>query len=201
MKKKRDSQEIRKFVARDLRHRAQSTLKTKRFELATNGFRLEEFKDSIGVFDNVDLGYYPDKNDEIVAHFNRLQMSNVNIPLKRDGLEMVDVHQEKNLDKEQIYEHCPYASYRKIVQDRIYPCCVIFGQGVRQNIDLNEISVAFDGNWREHISGIDIEQHCRRCFIDVKATLRKGRRRRPRRLEQWRVFFRDCWFCRNGIPI
>jgi hypothetical protein len=143
-----------------------------RYELATNGFRLEQFKDAVGVFDNVDLGYYPGKNDAIVERFRQFRIANVNIPLKRDGVEMVDVHQEKNLNKEEVYDNCAYAGYRKIVQGRIYPCCVIFGQAMRQNIDLNEISVSFDSDWRENLAKIDIEDHCRRCFIDVKAPMR-----------------------------
>ena len=152
-------------ICRNLRR----LLPANRYELATNGFRLEQFRDCIGVFDNIDLASYPGRNDEIVEHFRRLQWANVNIPLKRDGMEMMDVYQEKNGGKENVYDNCAYAGYRKVIQDRIYPCCIIFGQAMRQNIDLDEISVAFDANWRENLAEIDIEQHCGRCFIDVKA--------------------------------
>ena len=88
---------------------------------------------------------------------------------KRDAIEMVDVNEENNLGKHRIYDNCPYAGYRKIVQDRIYPCCVIFGQATRRDIDLGEISVPFDDNWRENLRKIDIEEHCRHCFVDVDA--------------------------------
>ena len=154
---------------RDICRRLRTFFKADRFELATNGFRLEQHLDVIGVFDKIDLGYYPGRNDDIVRRFEQLRIPNVSLVTKRDDIEMVDVHKQNNLDKDGIYSHCPYSTYRKIVQDRIYPCCVIFGQAIRNNIDLDSVSGPFDRDWKRNLERIDIEPHCRHCWVDVDA--------------------------------
>lgn len=80
---------------------------------------------------------------------------------------MIDIYKEKNLHKKNIYKYCRYARVKKIVDLRIYPCCVIFGQSVRKNIDINKISVYIDKNWRQNLAKIDIDTYCKTCFVDV----------------------------------
>ena len=67
----------------------------------------------------------------------------------------------------------PVSNVKKVVQDRIYQCCIIFGQSIRQAFDREEISVSLNDTRRENLQGIDIERHCRRCFIDVDAPQRR----------------------------
>ncbi|MFH1401625.1 MAG: radical SAM protein [Parcubacteria group bacterium] len=141
------------------------------YYLATNGFWLEKFINQIKVFNIIELSHYPGKNDEIFEKLAKLKIPNLAAIRKKEYQEIMDVYQENNLNKTDIYKRCPYKEIQ-IVQDRIYTCCNIFGQAMRQNIDLDKISVLFDENWRQNLSKIDIEPYCQRCFIDVPGPAR-----------------------------
>ncbi|MDD2731835.1 MAG: radical SAM protein [Candidatus Pacebacteria bacterium] len=139
----------------------------KSYYLATNGFKLENFLDEIKVFDTIELSQYPGKNDEVFDKIAEMNLSNVIPVRKEDYTELEDIYRENNLNKKNIYNRCIYKEVTHIVGGRIYPCCNIFGQAMRQNIDLNNISVLADENWRENLKKIDIETYCRRCFVKV----------------------------------
>lgn len=142
----------------------------KSYYLATNGFQLEKFIDNIKIFNIIELSNYPSHNDKV---YNRLaamknQIPNLVTRKKNEYEEIIDVYREANLNKKNIFGRCLYTENIKIVQDRIYPCCNIFGQAMRQNIALDKISVPLDENWRENLEKINIEPYCRRCFVDVQ---------------------------------
>ena len=82
---------------------------------------------------------------------------------------MIDVYAERNPGKRDIYRHCELHKIKKIVQDRIYACCVVFGQALRQGFSPETVSVPFDENWRENLARVNIEEHCRLCCVDVNA--------------------------------
>ena len=145
----------------------------RRYDLSTNGFRLEQFRDHLHAFDRIELSLYPGENDEVFHRLNSLAIPNMYACEKQDYLEMMDVHSESNLDKSHVFLHCPFSNVKKVVQDRIYQCCVVFGQSIRQGFDREEVSVPLNDRWRENLQEIDIEQHCRRCFIDVDAPQRR----------------------------
>ncbi len=83
---------------------------------------------------------------------------------------MIDIFQEKNLGKNNIFEFCTNSNVKKIVQSRIYPCCNIFGQSLHYKISRNKISAFVDKNWKENLSKINIEPYCQRCWTDVATT-------------------------------
>ena len=141
----------------------------KSYYLATNGFLLEKYIENVKIFNIIELSNYPPFNDKV---YNRLvsiknKIPNLVVRKKEEYDEIIDVNREMNLDKKNIFRRCPYTDNVKIVQDRIYPCCNIFGQAMRQNIKLDKISVKIDENWRENLEKINIEPYCRQCFVDV----------------------------------
>lgn len=139
-----------------------------RYEMATNGARLEEGAAAAKVFDKIDLSFYPGQNEQHFDKLAKLPLTNLNIATKRDYVEMEDVHQERNLGKKNIYQRCPFRMVKKVVQGRIYPCCIVFGQCIRQNKDPKEASVPLSNSWREEIDKIDMEPYCQHCYVDVK---------------------------------
>jgi organic radical activating enzyme len=139
------------------------------YNLATNGARLEEYIDVLGVFTQVQVSLYPGANDATVKRIQALNVPNVVCMTKYKDGELVDVNLERNLQKRQIYKHCIFTQIKKIVQDRIYPCCVIFGLALRRGWDPREMGVLLDEHWRENLSRVDIEERCRHCFMDVEA--------------------------------
>jgi tetratricopeptide (TPR) repeat protein/organic radical activating enzyme len=154
---------------REICRKLKTWFPARRYEMSTNGFRLEEYVDCIGVFGAVSLSLYPGKNDAVVDRINAMNLYNVKCGVNKDYERMEDVCARNNLGKQDVYRNCKFHHYRKIVQDRIYPCCVIFGQSIRQNIDLDEISVPLDHQWRENLERIDIEPYCKACFVRVDA--------------------------------
>jgi len=137
------------------------------YELATNGCLLEKFLDHLKVFSRIELSRYPGKNDSTFFHLTELEIANLHSSTKDDYSGMEDIYKESNLDKTHIYQSCKWTNIKKVVQSRIYPCCQIFGQSVRQNIDINKISVPLDENWRKNLVKINPEPYCRHCFSDV----------------------------------
>lgn len=134
--------------------------------LASNGKLMEKHKDHLDVFDRIDLSEYPGLNKEFHS-LVKLGLVNLSASTKNDYVEMEDVNSENNQGKTGIHASCHQANVKKIVQDRIYACCVIFGNSIRQKIDLDAISVPMDEHWRENLAHIELEPHCRRCWVDV----------------------------------
>jgi sulfatase maturation enzyme AslB (radical SAM superfamily) len=149
--------------------------------LATNGKLLERYLEQVQVFDRIDLSEYPGMNEEEFHRLYASDLSNLSASTKYDYTEMEDIHAESNHGKTGIFASCHQAGVKKIVQDRIYACCVIFGNSIRQGIDRDEISVPMDEHWRERLARVDIEAHCRRCWVDVRTGRRSGVRRIVRR--------------------
>lgn len=116
------------------------------YELATNGCLLEKYLDHLEVLNHIELSRYPGKNDSTYLHLTELKLPHLSPVTKEDYSGMADVYQASNLNKTHIYKYCERAYIRKIVQSRIYPCCIIFGQSIRQNIDRNKVSVPIDEN-------------------------------------------------------
>jgi len=137
------------------------------YRLATNGCLLEKYLENVLVFDQIDLSNYPGKNDGVYSRIVNLKIPNIYTFKKEDYIQMMDIYQEKNLDKTNIFNSCINRNIKKIIQSRIYPCCNIFGQSFRQNISQNKISVSVDNNWRENLEKISIETYCKRCWIGV----------------------------------
>jgi len=137
------------------------------YQLATNGCLLEKFLDHLEVFGQIELSRYPGRNDSTFSHLTELKLPGLQSYTKEDCYEMEDVNKESNLNKTSIYKSCKWTYIKKIVQSRIYPCCIIFGQSIRQNIDRNEVSVPIDENWRENLTKINLEPYCKYCFVNV----------------------------------
>jgi len=137
------------------------------YELATNGCLLEKSLDHLEVFNRIALGHYPGRNDSTFFRLTELKLPNLHPYTKGDYSEMEDVYKESNLNKAHIYKSCKWTYIKKIVQSRIYPCCIIFGQSIRQNIDRNKVGVPIDEDWEENLTSIDLEPYCKHCFVDV----------------------------------
>lgn len=137
--------------------------------LATNGFKLEALRDCLNVFNHIDLSHYPGLNDAVYRRIINLNIPNIRTQIRRDNIEMVNVHIEKNLNKHNIYKYCIFSKFLKIVQCRIYPCCVIFGLAVRKDIDINRVSVLFDADWRRNLAKINMQPYCEHCWVDIQA--------------------------------
>jgi organic radical activating enzyme len=138
--------------------------------LATNGALATNYLADLKLYDTVDVSNYPGLNDSQYARFTAAYNdSNLLAQKKTDYADMIDVWKVPNWDKKDIYKTCSYREIKKVVQDRIYPCCVVFGQSQRQGFDPETVSVPFDANWRERLARVDIEDRCRLCFADVPA--------------------------------
>ena len=135
--------------------------------MATNGCFLEKYIENSLVFDQIDLSNYPGQNDDVYSHIVSLNIANICAYRKDDYIQMMDIYQENNLDKTNIFHSCKNKNIKKIVQSRIYPCCNIFGQSFRQEISRYRISELIDKNWRKKLEKIDIEPYCKRCWINV----------------------------------
>ena len=137
------------------------------YTLATNGCLLEKYLDHLEVFNHIELSLYPGKNDSTCLRLTELKLPNLGSLAKEDYCEMEDVYKEADLDISHICKSCKWTYINKIVQSSIYPCCIIFGQSIRQNIDRNKIGVPIDENWREHLIKISLEPYCKHCFVNV----------------------------------
>jgi len=137
------------------------------YRLATNGCLLEKYLENVLMFDQIDLSNYPGQNDDVYFRIVNLKIPNIYTFKKEDYIQMMDIYQEKNLGKTNIFKSCINKNIKKIIQSRIYPCCNIFGQSFHQNISRNKISVSVDKNWRENLEKINIETYCKRCWINV----------------------------------
>jgi len=166
----------------------------RRYLLATNGKLLAKYLDRLAVFDRIDLSEYPGHNDEEFARLYPSRLSNLSATIKQDYVELDDVFAEKNRELETVFRHCHQSSVKKIVQDRIYPCCVVFGNLTRQGSDPGEVSAPMDEHWKRNLDRIDIEPHCRRCWVKVETGLPAKIRHFARRAFSRRaVLARELW--------
>lgn len=151
-------------IVRNLRE----SFKAQFYCLATNGKYLLRYRDLLDSFDCIEVSHYPGKNDQIVE---AIRAANLELPVdfieRVEGTSMHNVFEEPNQEKQNIFLRCRYPAWKKIVQGRIYPCSNIFGQAIRQNFDPNLVSVPVSRDWRNAIKAIDIEQYCRRCWVNV----------------------------------
>ena len=137
------------------------------YQLATNGCLLEKYIENTLMFDQIDLSNYPGQNDDVYSRIVNLNHSNIYPNRKEDFIQMMDIYQENNLDKTNIFNSCINKNIKKVVQSRIYPCCNILGQSFRQDISRDKISALIGEDWREKLEKIDIEPYCKRCWINV----------------------------------
>ncbi|MCP4352231.1 MAG: radical SAM protein [Desulfobacterales bacterium] len=142
------------------------------YQLATNGCDLLTHKKYIDTFDSIDLTLYPGLNDKIFEKIISQPFHSVviNQSIKADDYLMRNVFKKMNLNVTDIFMKCRYPAWKKIVQDRIYPCSNIFGQSIRYNFDHRSISAFMDKEWRESLYRIDIENYCRNCWVTVRST-------------------------------
>lgn len=141
------------------------------YELATNGLKLHKYLEESKVFDLIDLSNYPGMNDEVYNDLISLELPNVNNQRKYDGDLMLDIRVWPNAHKKRVYERCGWPrGILKVVQDRIYPCCISFGLTSIRNDDYltpENLGVLLDENWRENLSVMNLEKACVQCWIDV----------------------------------
>lgn len=153
---------------REICDRLKELFPAREYQLATNGCLLEKHLDKLGLFYTIELSHYPGKNDATFSRLSKLKVPNSYLSTKNDYTGMDDVNKESNLNKTGIFKSCKWTYIKKIVQSRIYPCCIIFGQSVRQGIDRDRVSVPIDEHWRDNLLKIDLEPYCRHCFVDVR---------------------------------
>lgn len=137
------------------------------FHLASNGVKIKKYLEDILVFDQIDLTHYPNKNDEIFFDIKKLNLENV-ITYEKNNFVLDNVFDDnKNTDKNfDVYKFCNYSNVKKIVQGRLYNCCIAFGQSVRKNIDRKKISLAID-NTLDIKNNLNYKQVCSGCYVDV----------------------------------
>ena len=138
------------------------------YSLATNGARLAEFVDAVNAFDTVDLSEYPTQNRGISGTLSGTEKQRTAFSVKRDYVEMMDVSATPNAGKSHISYYCQLKGVKKVVKDRIFPCCNLHGLALHRGLDPREVSVKLDGNWRSAIRRIDLEPYCRKCFHDAE---------------------------------
>ena len=144
----------------------------RRFYMSTNGCLLKKYQTEINVFDDIQLSNYPGLNDTEYFDLlrNKEKFPNVIFKKKEKDIELMDTSIARNLKMRKPYKYCSRhhpPSIKKVENKRIAKCCEIFANAVRQNINLNEISVEFNENWREELLKIDINKYCRTCYVAV----------------------------------
>ncbi len=77
------------------------------YQLASNGFKLEEYLECLGFFYSVEISHYPGQNDETFQRLAALKKPNFLMYTKEDYEEMSDVFAENNLNKTGIYRRVP----------------------------------------------------------------------------------------------
>lgn len=140
------------------------------YTMASNGRLLLRHIDLLHQFDSIEVSHYPDLNDLVFREISESRVSqhtSLTLWERVDGEGMHDVFTESNLDGESVYQRCRYPAWKKVVQGRIYPCSNIFGLAIRQGFDAESVSVPIDGDWRHNLAQIDIEDHCKRCWVRV----------------------------------
>mgnify|MGYP001214112868 CR=1 FL=1 len=140
-----------------------------KYILATNGKKLKKYINDVDIYDVIDLTNYPGLNDKTYQELLEFDLPYVN-QSKEEYTELDDVNLKNNTHKKNIYKSCSFTFTKKIVQSRIYACCISFGQSIRQNFDRNQVSVPIDKNWRENIRKLELESHCRNCWVKVNTS-------------------------------
>ena len=149
----------------------QTLFPAKAYSMATNGKKLKKYLDDIKVFNWIDLSRYPGLNDKEFDELLALEIPNVKYFEKHDGEEMMDIRIFPNYEKKNIFNKCSWPKdIYKIVQDRIYPCCIAFGlTTIRNDEKLSEdkLGVILDHHWRENLQKLNIEFECKQCWVPV----------------------------------
>lgn len=137
-----------------------------KYVIATNGAKYLEYKELIDdVYNVVDLSWYPGQNDEKIREIRGKYPT---VLIKEKGEDMLmNTEGMPNKEQKHLAYRCVYKKIYKIVQNRIYPCCNLFGETVRKGFPPEIVSVSIDKLWRENIKEIDLEPHCINCFVDV----------------------------------
>ena len=142
------------------------------FYMASNGHLLKKYVNEIDFINFLQVSNYPGLNDTEYFDLlkNKEKFPNVVFMKKEKDSELVDTFLARNLKMRKPYKYCSRyhpPNIKKVEHNRIAKCCEIFSNAVRQNIDLKEISVEFNENWREELLKIDINRYCRTCFVAV----------------------------------
>jgi len=147
--------------------------KAKGFEMATNGFKLLEYKDIIHNFDWICLSNYPGLNDKEYNEILKQNFPNVYPEEKIIERDLVDIKILPNIDKQNIFEHCSLKYIYKVTQDRLYPCCMLFAVSVMRTLDRTKVSTKLDEEWKINLFNLDkqtIEQYCRLCPYNINTS-------------------------------
>ena len=163
----------------------------RQYYIATNGKMLKKHLNMIDNIDYVQLSNYPGVNDEEYNEIlkNKDRFPNIIFIKKQKDSELENVFVANNLNLKKAYKYClrHFPPYIKTIHNRrIYQCCVIFGNAMRQKINHKEISVEFDKNWRENLLKLDINRFCKTCFVNVNRF-----RRSQLLLKEIKRFYKD----------
>lgn len=142
-----------------------------RYTLATNGAMLARYLDCISVFSQVQLSEYPGQNEDVFEGLIQRDIPNLYAVTKPDDTMMINVHEQPNLGKVGIAERCPLRQVKKVVQQYIYPCCVVFGLSIWRGMDRTGVACPLVANWRECLEEVDLEPYCQVCFVNADAPL------------------------------
>ncbi len=138
------------------------------FQLASNGIKMKKYLHDLIVFDQIDLTHYPNENDEIFFNLKKLKLKNV-ITYEKDNFVLDNVFDDnKNANKNfDVYKFCNYSKVKKIVQGRLYNCCIAFGQSIRKNINRENISLKIENSLNLN-NNLDYKEVCSGCYVDVR---------------------------------
>lgn len=144
--------------------------RAKGFEMATNGWGFFRYTDMIDIFDWICLSRYPGLNDRAYNNIINKNFPNVYAEEKIVGRDLVDINKMPNIAKKDIFEHCSLRFITKIVQDRIYPCCMLFAVSILRKMDRTKVSTPMDEDWKENLADLDydvVEKYCRACPYNI----------------------------------
>ena len=139
-----------------------------RIVVATNAAMLLKKSPAIEMIDLIDVAHYPGENDQEVIALKSEQFPNVRITSKRDGIEMMDVNK---VVPNQSQFNCVTTRVRKVVGNRIYPCCISHGIAIRAGIDTKTVSTPVTKGWDERIDKIDMSECCKRCWMENRFSM------------------------------
>ena len=158
----------------------------RRYDLATNGAQLDQFLNSIEIFNWIDLSHYPQRNDQIFDRLAALQRPNIFAFHKNDGMELFDSTREPHANKLFVFENCPCSLTKMVANGMIYDCPGVYGQMVPPKSLVGEkSSVPFTEDWRSGLAKLDNEELCKRCFWPVDAPRVIGQK--GPYLERWKL--------------
>jgi hypothetical protein len=162
----------------------------RRYVLATNGVLLSKYLDILDIFECIDLTFYPNERQPYMRELMKglKGRNSINFAIKYNDeadltpelmeefgnsamiAPMERPHGFPNKVGPDLYKGCGFPNIRKIVQDRMYACCIGFGLCEMRNLSREAASVAFDENWRENLATLEArmsQDTCSLCFVDV----------------------------------